>query len=376
MSRQPESRGTRSASTRKDERRFQKDVLRLQDALTTTSEYTIVSRRRSESGHLLGQTFRMTDALFEKGWFVIGTDSSHTFYIIDQKTQIVRQTVRICLFADMSAEEYLEYQRIASHWRHDSLCHGKITSNGAAKKGGGRMYAAGWRTGYENYNSGGSLIPAAYGSYAKDAKIEQDEWFKLRSSDHEVHSIYGRKFRNLLPQQFATQWQMVQQSGLPMLGTSVPTTNADIASFFGPTATYTFDGFFNALHVDKDSHNHMAFGVFLPICYGPQTSFNIASVNDGYRQLTGGFINAAYKTIVDFASIDGAVEMAWWGSADPHCTLEPEWLASDQNQTHLGSSIQVSQALEHRIDQFQLSGSSRLIIDDVTRQRLKDEGRL
>lgn len=372
-------RGSKDACTRRDERNLAKgDLCRTNGLQTDHERYTIVNRRRHKVDHLVGNTFKASDSLFESGWFVIDSNLSHTFYIVDQKSQLIRQAIRIRLFSDMSEREVAELQAIASHWRHDSFCHSKITNNAAARKGHGSMYAAGWQTGYENYEDlSGNIHAAAYGSYAKGQKTTQDKWLQLRSSDHLIHSFYGKRFRSLLPQQFYTQQAAARRVGLPMLGSSTGSNlNADDADLFGPTATYTFQGFYNSLHVDNDSEDHMAFGIFLPVqC---DKSFTLMPINKGYQQVSGGFINAHYKTIVDFASIDGSVEMAWWGATDAHCTLEPEWFSPQVscNQTHLGSSVQISQKLEHRIDHLNLSGSARLVIDDVVRQQLKDERRI
>lgn len=315
---------------------------------------------------------------------IFNTNASRTFYVIDQHTKEIQQAIRIRLFADMNTEELNDYQLIASHWFQDSKSHGKVTSNAAAKLGGGAMYAAGWRAGFENYlecNSNNLVsttkVPAAYGTYAPGLNTTHNNWTQLRSTDHYVHTLYGKRFFDLLPLQFSKQQTHALHAGLPFLGRSASqpqsSTDSNDHSLFGPNITHTHNGFYNAVHADNDASDHMAFGIFFPVT---ADNFTLASNANGYAQLSGGFINAHYKTILDFSSIDGIVKMAWWGSTDAHCTLRPEFL--NNRHTHLGTSIQVAKMLKTRVENLSKLAieSQRLIIDDATRYLLKQERRI
>lgn len=338
---------------------------------------TMVYRRRSSSSAvnaIMKKTYHSTDGMFHD-WFVFDTSASKTFYVIDQNSRVIRQAVRIKLFNDMSAEEYAEYQQIATHWHRDSKLHSEVKSNAAANLGDGAMYAAGWRAGYETYKDINLLskTSAAFGTYAPGRKTTHLEWMQLRAKDQSIHCLYGKRFSSLLPVQFNLQHRAVAEAGLPLLGCAAKncTGDHDDEFLFGPNITYTYDGFFNALHVDADSPDHMAFGIFFPV---GKKSFNLCPRSDGYDQSSGGFINAHYKTFLNFASVDGVVEMAWWAATDAHCTLRPEFLSS--RNTHLGSSAQVSQALVIRVKSLLHSEPLRLIIDDHTRHVLRKARRM
>lgn len=83
-------RGSKDACTRRDERNLAKgDLCRTNGLQTDHERYTIVNRRRHKVDHLVGNTFKASDSLFESGWFVIDSNLSHTFYIVDQKSQLI-----------------------------------------------------------------------------------------------------------------------------------------------------------------------------------------------------------------------------------------------------------------------------------------------
>lgn len=366
----------RNPSTRAHNRHKATQFLKESPAIGNSNS-SIVYRRRtssSEANAMLKKTFQSSDSIFHSGWFIFGTDASRTFYIVDQHTREIRQAVRIRLFSDMSAEELSNYQSIASHCFRDSISHNKVTSNAAAQLGSGTMYAMGWRAGYENFtdHNTASKVPAAYGTYAPGKKTARDDWMHLRSADQSIHTLYGKSFFELLPMQFSMQQAIARETKLPFLGQSNQSSADGSDDFlFGPNMTYTCDGFYNAVHTDNDANDHMAFGIFLPVT---ANKFVLASNSDGYSLLSGGFINVHYKTNLNFAEIDGIVEMAWWGSSDAHCTLKPEFVSA--GHTHLGTSIQVSKMLKMRVEKLSTSVQQNLIIDDAQRDLLQQEGRM
>lgn len=61
----------------------------------------------------------------------------------------------------------------------------------------------------------------------------------------------------------------------------------------------------------------------------------------------GFFYVAPYKLIVDFAAVDGVVELIWRGSSDAHATVPGE--VSEGYETW-GSSCQTSRHLLNRIE--------------------------
>lgn len=145
----------RNAAERALKRHVKTQQLKESPTVGDQNSAIVYRRRRSseEVSAMLGKTYQSSDRIFHHGWFVLKTEASKTFYVVDDHTREIQQAVRICLFSDMSTEERSRYQKLVSHWHEDSALHGKVKSNAAANLGGGSMYAAGWRAGYERYQN-------------------------------------------------------------------------------------------------------------------------------------------------------------------------------------------------------------------------------
>lgn len=370
-----------SAAARAHNRYVNSQQVKSTSAIECQDIAMVYRRWSTDADAMLKHTYKSSDAVFHTGWFLFKTDSSRTFYVVDEHTKVIRQAIWIRLFSDMDDKEISEYQAIASHLYADSCSHRQVKSNAAANLGGGTMYAAGWRAGYENYLTSidttyteTERTAAAYGTYAPGKEVPYDQWTKLRADDQFIHTLYGKRFSSLLPVQFNSQQALVNDHGLPLLGRPAKASSDGISNrfLFSSNLTYTCNGFYNAVHVDRDIEDQMTFGIFMPVA---AKDFRLKSQQNGYDQLSGGFINAHYKTFLDFASIDGVIEMAWWGSSDAHCTLEPEYIDTNHCHTHLGSSMQIAKALKIRVESHSTQ-KHRLIVDDATRHQLQQEGRM
>lgn len=101
------------------------------------------------------------------------------------------------------------------------------------------------------------------------------------------------------------------------------------------------ENFHNEAHHDYDASD-VTYGIWAPC----DKHGHLSSTKDGFSKKDGFFYVAPYKIIIDFAAVDGVVELIWRGATDAHSTVSGT--VSEGFETW-GSSCQTSQHLVHRI---------------------------
>lgn len=336
----------------------------------------IIRRQRvdPEAALLSGKVLDAKDQRFTASdWnHINGANGSAIYVVVDSSTDAVHLVVKISLFRDLrDSRARTEYESIADHMVHDSKLHAAININGSMKsdraqdftaKTHGKMWGMGYRAGMEQLTSASGVnVPANYGEYTKPGNVTWDDWQRLRDNDMQIHSLLGQKFSHLAPRLF-DDFQALT-SDMPKWGTEASKVGGAIPQLFTPNITYTYGGFANRFHCDRDV-NTMAFGVFMPLNH----NLKLTSRRDGYRQYSGTFCLASYKVVVDFANIDGVVEQIWRGG-DVHATTIGTWRGAN---THLGSSCQLNKMLYQRV----IRGLDTPVLTTKLRRELADDSRV
>lgn len=106
--------------------------------------------------------------------------------------------------------------------------------------------------------------------------------------------------------------------------------------------TCLIENFFNEAHHDHDASD-VTYGIWAPCNkYGVLAEKELT----GFEKKDGFFYVAPYKILIDFAAVDGVVELIWRGASDAHATVDG---SVTKGYETWGSSCQTSQHLVNRI---------------------------
>ena len=270
-------------------------------------------------------------------------DAKQGLKVLNYGTIVVQDTishetilvVKFIPFENMTLSEYSKFQKLTRELALVKDHVNEITSNGAHKDCGGKMYAVGWRKSeFEKM--------LYFSKYAPSSWLQKQEdgisiWVKEQNTIAWMADFYEERFNKLsscLFNQVANEANMAQ---VPSFGAQEY--NEVNKTVFASNLTFTLDDFYNHYHCDKD-YNSYSYGIWAPIF---KEFGNLANQEiDEFKSEGGEFVIGPYGVCIDFNNCDGVTEIIWRAKLDHHRTFPSK---TKEPFTHIGTSLQISRKL-------------------------------
>ena len=287
-------------------------------------------------------------------------------YVVDKAAQEVVMVVKVVLFKDMTPEQRSDYGFLFDYIRADERYRIPVSSNAAMVEG--TMKCAGYRAAYEAGYDYGQYTMYNLEKLKKDPDLRA-KYLRHAAKAKDVHRLMSEGLYSLSPILLEERALEAQRKGIPLFGDpdnrlSDQSPAINETTPFTPHIIYTFNGFVNVPHCDNDS-NLWATGVWGPC----STKGGLMSMAEGFHQSGHAFYNASYGVLVDIATIDGVVEMAWRGRQDIHGTTTGVVGAGCQR---FAFTAQLNKRLDQRVTAALTKGYA-IVNDDMERLGMVDK---
>ncbi|KAI8461147.1 hypothetical protein BY996DRAFT_4569577, partial [Phakopsora pachyrhizi] len=243
-------------------------------------------------------------------------------------------------FDQMEINEKLEWQNLVSFLLHRTNFL-KPVSNNSSKKGG-IMYADGWRKYSQKEIFGRYINSSGLSRFMKEKgfDVNQEE-----TQYKKIGSLLASNFRNIARGAFDINHNQMVEEKLPSF-TSLnycPEKGYQHEDF-STAITFTFDGFFNTSHCDRDGSEWTLIG-FIPIL--AESGF---LAGEEFDVEGGQFILRDHRIAVDFSKISGITLLVLDTAQIKHQTVESVSLSG--KYTRFAFSCQVSKSLKDTLFKY------------------------
>ncbi|EGG00995.1 uncharacterized protein MELLADRAFT_92839 [Melampsora larici-populina 98AG31] len=252
----------------------------------------------------------------------------------------------------------------------------EVKTNGATYRGRrssrkfGRMYAAGFRPGYDPEVKGGHYTWNQATS-ADLRKMEAD--LKRQGNLPEIESFMAERFSGLSLHAFESNASIAARTNAPSWASESFYVSPN-AKVFGSNIVVTCDQFVNKKHKDKDCSKYV-FGLFGLVDRASGRLYQRGKTAPRGTIMGGRFVLNDYNVDVNLEASDGVIEMIW-NSQVHHQTTASKTFNADAMQvapedaeiTRFGCACQISQALVNRLDNVKALRSEMSEEDWVTHQ--------
>ncbi|RPA79688.1 hypothetical protein BJ508DRAFT_308167 [Ascobolus immersus RN42] len=283
--------------------------------LEATNRPIIRRHKRDEDMEdiLCGQIVEYSNPLIDTFKTIDGR-SSCTYVVVDKQTNKLAFVVKVSLYKDMTATEEAVYRRLFDYFTKDQKIKGhQHLKNGPARQGKGHMNAVGWRPGYQT----GVNVDSYTSGHGRNGRFTYNQIRQHETQLQDIHSTISSSLRSLSSLIQENQNAELRQYGTPAAGMPYGADGLQLDGCFCSNIAYTYDGFYNSMHKDKDASSY-TYGMF-----GRTRNGRLSGMDqDGGKESISGFsfLNIPYRIRVLLADIDGIAEIIWRGPTDCHGT--------------------------------------------------------
>ncbi|EGG01036.1 uncharacterized protein MELLADRAFT_92771 [Melampsora larici-populina 98AG31] len=281
-----------------------------------------------------------------------------TVVCLDADTLELLLVVQFVEPTEMEDSVFKSYNHSISTIYQHAKARNEVKGNAATYRGRrkgrkfGRMYAAGFRPGYDHEVKGGQYTWNE--ETASDLqKMEED--LKRQGNLPAIESFFAERFSSLSLFAFESNATLAAQSNAPSWANESFYVSPN-SKVFGSNIVVTCDEFVNKKHKDRDSSKY-AFGLFSLVDRATGKLYQRGLTAPRGDTLGARFILDDYNVDVNLDASDGVIEMLW-NSQIHHRTSASKTYDVDHKQisvetaeiTRFGCSCQISQALVNRLD--------------------------
>ncbi|RPA72980.1 hypothetical protein BJ508DRAFT_334522 [Ascobolus immersus RN42] len=285
--------------------------------------------------------------------------SSSVYVAVDKESREIAFVARVNLYEDMTAQQHDEYQRIFSYFARDRAIKGSQSlKNGAMR--GGKMNAVGWRPGYE---------PGVHVDTYRRGKPRKGQTTENDIREHVigltgVHDAISNNFRSLSALIHQNQNSQLRELLVPAAGKHFGAQGDELDESFCSNIAYTFDGFYNTVHCDRDASD-FTYGMFGRTEKGSGKLMRKADCSFGDHTAGFSFAVIPYHIQVMLTQIDGVVELIWRGPRDGHCTTSGSTCTGCER---MAFSCQIGKGLVRRVEMYGKQYDYELLSDENRRR--------